>query len=123
MKRLGLLLAAVLCLFCLAGCAKKPEGKWETVRYEFDGTVMTEADNAAVRELMQFEFEKDGKGKARVGSEEFDLSWTRYKDGDMTLEFGGRRADGTINDEATSMELTIVSGEGLGVKIVIEKVS
>lgn len=122
MRRLvTLLLSAALCLFCLSGCRKSPEGKWETVKYEFDGTVMTENDNQAVRELMQFELEDGGKGKAYVSGEESDLSWTSDKEGDITLNFSGRRADGKLSEEGTSMELTIVSGEGIGIKVTLEK--
>ena len=123
MRRLvALLLSAALCLFCLSGCRKDPEGRWETVKYEFDGTVMTENENQSVRELMQFELNDDGKGKAYISGEESDLTWSSDKEGDITLLFAGRRADGTLNDEADSMELTIVSGEGLGIRLTLEKV-
>ena len=123
MKRLAALLLAAVCVFCLAGCGNKFLGKWETVSYEFDGVIITENDKSDLRAMIQLSLEKDGSGTARINGEECELEWvknsTRY---DLTVTYGDSKLSGSIDSEGRIMELTVVSGTSMGVKLRLEKV-
>ena len=121
MKRLVFfLVCAAVCVLCLSGCKSKLVGNWESTVYEFDGATVTEGSNPNIRDFMKLELEDDGKGTVSMNGTKYSLKWE--EDGSsVTVKYADSKAEGTLSDDGKSMKLTIVSGEGMGIKVTLEK--